>query len=186
MIDGDLKDSTKKENLEAMDRLFEEKESDNKQDMKRYRYYTDLYGNRYSWTTHKQEDGKFKGTIKKANHKRKGWLSFNVVKEKSFVKRKSAKSWCLKNMLKAREHQKIVLNARTKRKQDKIDAKPKLNKVQKLIQVQQKKIDHYKKLQSKADTKIKALTTRKKTYEKKINYHTKRIVKLNQKEIKNQ
>ena len=169
-----LPSEVEKDNLDAMDKLFSEKESMNKQDQDRYRYYEDLYGNEYRWTTHKQDDGKFKATILKS--KLSGnWLTYKTTKERSFVKRKTAKSWCLKHCQKAKKHQRVVLDARTQRKQQRLDAKPKLTSTQISIKIAEDKVKHYKKLQVKCDSKIKTLLTRKKTYLKKIKYHEKRI-----------
>jgi len=165
-----------KENLEAIDRLLAEQESTDKRNKSRYRYYADLYGNEYRWTTHPQEDGKFKAIILKV--KISGdWLGHTITKTRYFVKRKTAKAWCLKHYLKANAHQKIVLDARAERKQERLDAKPKYTKSEITIQESQKQIDHYNKLIAKADTKIKAANTRKKTYLKRIKYYQKRIEK---------
>ena len=162
-----------KDNLNAMDKLFSEKESMDKQDQDRYRYYEDLYDNEYRWTTHKQDDGKFKATTLKA--KTSGnWLRYTKTKERSFVKRKTAKSWCLKHCQKAKKHQRIVLDARTQRKQQRLDAKPKLTSTEVSIKNAKDKIQHYETLQVKCDKKIKTLQTRKKTYQKKIKYYNKR------------
>ena len=162
------------ENLEAMDKLFAEKESIDKQDQSRYRYYEDLYNNEYRWTTHKQNDGKFKATILKAKTSG-GWLRYTKTKERSFVKRKTTKAWCLKHCQKAKKHQRIILDARAQRKQQRLDAKPKLTATEVSIKNAEDKTQHYKKLQAKCDSKIKALLTRKKMYKKKIKYHEKRI-----------
>jgi len=166
-----------KENLEAMDRLLTEQESTDKRNQNRYRYYADLYGNEYCWTTHPQEDGngKFKATIMKARTS-SGWLRFKQTKKRYFVKRKTAKAWCLKHCLKANKHQKIVLDARADRKQQRLDAKPKYTKSEVSIQEAQKHITHYNTLVAKADTRIKRANTRKKTYLKRIKYYQKRIV----------
>jgi len=164
-----------KENLEAMDRLLTEQESTDKQNKNRYRYYEDLYGNEYRWTTHPQDDGKFLARVLKAKTSH-GWLSHHTTKSRHFVKRKTAKAWCLKYYLKANAHQKIVIDARAKKKQQRLDAKPKYTKSEISIQESQKHIAHYNKLVAKADTKIKAANTRKKTYLKRIKYYQKRIV----------
>lgn len=164
-----------KENLDAMNRLLAEQESTDKRNQSRYRYYADLYGNEYRWTTHPQEDGKFKVSIHKV--KTSGaWLRYTITKKRYFVKRKTAKAWCLKHYLKANEHQKIVLDARADRKQQRINAKPKYTKSEVAIQEAQKHIAHYNTLVAKADTRIKRANTRKKTYLKRIKYYQKRIV----------
>ena len=168
-----LPSEVEKDNLEAMDKLFSEKESLNKQDQNRYRYYEDLYGNEYRWTTHPQDDGKFKATILKAKTLG-GWLRYTKTKERSFIKRKTAKAWCLKHCQKAKKHQSVVLDARVKRKQQRLDAKPKLTSTQISIKNTKDKIKHYETLQAKCDKKIKTLETRKKTYLKKIKYYNKR------------
>lgn len=172
----DLKEY-EKENIDAMERLFAEKESIDTQDQDRYRYYADLYGNEYRWTTHKQEDGKFHATYLKLKVSR-NWHTLNVKKTKYFVKRSSAKAWCLKLVQKTNKHQKVVLDARAERKQQRLDAKPKLTLEQKAIKIAESKIQHYKKLQVKCSTKMKSLVTRQKTYHKRINYHKKRIEKF--------
>ncbi len=168
-------DEIEKDNLDAMNRLLAEQESTDKQNQSRYRYYGDLYGNEYRWTTHPQEDEKFKATILKVKTS-DGWLRFIKTKERYFVKRKTAKAWCLKHVRKANVHQKIVLDTRAKRKQQRLDAKPKYTKSEIAKQEAEKHITHYNKLVAKADTKIKAANTRKKTYLKRIKYYQKRIV----------
>ena len=163
--------------MDAMDRLFAEKESTDTQNQNRYRYYEDLYNNEYRWTTHKQEDGKFHATYLKAKTSH-GWLTFTTKKTRYFVKRSSAKAWCLKLVRKAKMHQKVVIDARAVRKQQRFDAKPKLTPTQKAIKIAESKIQHYKNLQNKCNKKLRSLHTRNKTYQKRINYHKKRIDKL--------
>ena len=170
------------ENTEAFNKLLDEKEHMDTADMKRYRYYEDLYNNQYRWYTHKQNDGKFKAVIVNAKIKH-GWLYYTTKKSRSFVRRRTAKSWCLKYYMKASEHQKIVIHKRAERKQARLDAKPKLTKNDKSRVYNEEKITHYEKLQAKCDTKIKTLTTRKKTYQKRIRYHKKRIEVLTKKEM---
>jgi len=164
------------ENLEAMDKLYAEKETMDEQDQNRYRYYEDLYNNQYRWSTHKQDDGKFTATYLKYYSSR-GWGHLKVMKVRSFVKRRTAKAWCLKQVRKAKAHQKIVLDARAKRKQQRRDAKPKYTKSETAIQESKKQIEHYNKLIAKADTKIKTANTRKRTYLKRIKYYQRRIEK---------
>lgn len=164
-----------KENLNAMDKLLAEKETLDKRNQSRYRYYEDLYGNEYRWSTHPQEDGRFKASVLKLKISH-DWIRHTTTKKRYFVKRKTAKAWCLKHCQKANTHQKIVLDARAERKQQRLDAKPKFTKSEISIQGSQKQIEHYNKLVAKADTKIKAATTRKKTYLKRIKYYQKRIV----------
>lgn len=178
MNTDDLKEF-EKENLDAMARLFAEKESIDEQDQDRYRYYQDAYNNEYRWTTHRQDDGKFHATYLKYSHSR-GWGKLKVKKVRFFVKRNSAKKWCLKRMLIAKEHQVEVIKRRFERKQARLDAKPKYTKEESGMIHAKKKIEHYRKLQAKAESKIKALKTRQRTYEKRINYHKKRVEKLNQ------
>jgi len=165
------------ENLEAMDKLFAEKESMDKQDQKRYRYYGDLYGNEYRWTTHKQDDGKFKATILKVSTSG-GWIRHTKTKERSFVKRRTAKSWCLKHCQKANQHQRVVLNARAERKQQRLDAKPKLTPAQISFKHAESKLQHFEKLKVKGNKKIKSLQTRNKNYQKRMGYYQKRMEKL--------
>ena len=172
----DLKEF-EKENLDAMEKLFAEKESIDEQDQNRYRYYQDAYNNEYRWTTHKQDDDKFHATFLKYSH-HKGWGKLKVKKVRLFVKRSSAKRWCLKRMLKAKEHQVEVIKRRFERKQARLDAKPKLTPTQKAIKIAESKIQHYTNLQMKCDKKIRSLHTRNKTYQKRINYNKKRIEKL--------
>jgi len=174
----DLKEF-EKENLDAMDRLFTEKQSTDTENQDRYRYYADLYGNEYRWTTHKQEDGKFHATYLKLKVSR-NWHTLNVKKTRYFAKRSSAKAWCGKLVRKAKEHQKIVLDMRAERKQQRLDAKPKLTPTQKVIKIAESKIQHYKNLQKKCDKKLRSLHTRNKTYQKRINYHKKRVEKFSQ------
>ena len=169
--------SIEEENLDAMDRLYAEKESTDRQNQDRYRYYEDLYNNQYRWTTHKQDDGKFHATYLKSKISH-GWLTFTTKKTRYFVKRSSAKAWCLKQLRKAKQHQKIVLDKRAERKQQRLDAKPKLTPTQKAIKIAGNKIQHYKNLQNKCNKKLRSLHTRNKTYQKRINYHKKRIEKL--------
>lgn len=168
-----------KENIDAMERLYSEKESTDTQNQDRYRYYQDLYNNEYRWTTHKQEDGKFHATFLKARKYRR-WTSFTNKKERYFVRRSSAKAWCLKMVQKAKKHQKVVIDARATRKQERLDAEPKLTPTQKAIKIAESKIQHYKDLQNKCNKKLRSLHTRNKTYQKRINYHKKRTEKLNQ------
>jgi len=138
---------------------------------KRYRYYEDLYGSQYRWTTHKQQDGKFHGTILKANHSG-GWLGFTTKKKRSFAKKKTAIAWCLKAYLKAKERQEKVFKARAVRKKLRLDLEPK--GVEKSLLIIGSKIKHYKQLQKKIDTKLKSLNTRRKNYGKKIKYYENR------------
>ena len=177
-----MPENIEKENTEAFNKLLDEKEHIDDVDLNRYRYYADLYGNEYRWYTHKQKDNKFKAIIKIVKTKG-GWLRFTTKKERSFIKRKTAKAWCLKYYMKAKEHQKIVLQGRADRKQARLDAKPKLSKNDKSRIYSEEKITHYEKLQAKCDTKIKTLTTRKKTYQKRIRYHKKRIETLAKQEM---
>jgi len=138
---------------------------------KRYRYYEDLYGNQYRWTTHKQGDGKFHATILKANHSH-GWLTYTTKKQRSFTKRKTGKAWCLKAYLKAKERQEKVFKERAERKKVRLDLKPK--GVEKSLLNVANKIKHFKQLQKKIDTKLKSLNTRRKNYGRKIRYYEKR------------
>ncbi len=175
-----MKSEIEKENMDAMNRLFAEKESLDERDQSRYRYYEDLYNNQYRWTTHKQEDGKFHASIEKVKTSH-GWIRFTTKKTRYFVKRSSAKAWCLNQVLKAKKHQKVVLDARAKRKQERLDSKPKLTPAQKAIKIAESKIQHYKKLQVKCNRKMRSLVTRNKTYQKRIKYHQKRIKELSSK-----
>lgn len=165
------------ENNKAFENLLDRKEREDKVDSTRYRYFEDSYNNQYRWTTHKQEDGKFHATI--LNYKSKNmWATYKKVKSRYFRKRKDAKSYCLKACRKATAHQDKVIRARYERKKERLDAKPVYSKDQLRVQEAKRKINNYKKLISKADTKMKTLTTRRKTYVKKIKVMQKRIDKV--------
>lgn len=140
---------------------------------RRYRYYEDLSGNQYRYTTHRQEDGKFHASIHRYYS---GKRFYKKTKERAFTKKKLAIAWCVKAYSKARERQEQVRNARAIRKKQRDDLKPKGKTKSKLIA--QNKIKHYKGLQKKIDRKIKSLTTRRKNYDKKIKYYQKRELLL--------
>ena len=150
---------------------------------KRHRYYEDLNLNQYSWTTHRQQDGKFHISFKKFVKGYRTYVgTYKVVKRRSFSKKKTAIAYCLKAYLKAKTRQQKVLEGRAKRKQLRLDLKPKLSSKQKSLQLAQDKRKHYEKLQKnlnkKIDKQIKTLKTRIRTYQKKINYYKKREVEL--------
>lgn len=157
------------------------KEDTTKPINKRYRYYEDLYGNEYRWNTHRQEDGKFKAWIVKAVKRKTIWIS-KTTKSRSFTKRKSAIAWCLKAYLKAKERQRKVLDDRSKRKQTRLDLKPKFTSKEKAFHHAQDKRKHYEMLQKNLNKKIakqiKTLKTRIRTYQNKVNYYKKREVVL--------
>jgi hypothetical protein len=165
----------KRDNLEAFDKMLSIKENRDEYLQKRENYYVDRYGHRYLWTTHRQDDGKFHCRIakrKKGKFKKTSYY-FTTTKKMSFVKRNTAKSWCLKNCNKACERQSEVLGRRAEAKEKRAEAKKAINTKNVIIE---KKIKHFKQLQAKADTKIKSLTTRKKTYQKKIKYYEKKLI----------
>lgn len=166
-----------KQNLDQFNQKLDEKEVLDSKDLLRYRYYADLYGNEYRWYTNKQDDGKFMARIYKISKHPyiKNAHRKELKQERRFAKRKTAKSWCLSNCLKARNHQRIVLENRKKRKQERQNAKPVATPQQKKIRHNNEKIKHYEDLIKKAETKIKSLRTRTKTYEKRIKYHKKQI-----------
>ena len=89
-----------------------------------------------------------------------------------------AKSWCLKHVRSARARQEIVLDARADRKQARLDAKPTYTKDELRVREAQDKIDNYNRLITRANTKLKIISTRKSTYEKKIRVMQKRIDKV--------
>ena len=155
------------DNIKAFERMLDEKESLEKQNKNHYRYFEDLYGNQYRWTIYKQDDDKFHAIIMKAV-RRDNWVTFRKSKERAFTKRKTAKNYCIKAYHKAKNHQKIVLDTRANRKQERLDAKPKFTKEELNKQKTEKDISHYNKMIAKTDTKIKSLTTRRKTYERRI------------------
>ncbi len=134
----------------------------------RYRFYEDLYNHQYRWSTERSDtDGKFVACIYKL--KSDGFYSrYTLSKEMRFNKRKTAKAWCNKNHAKAVARQRIVINDREKRKKERIALKPVYTKLELKQQKAQKDVERLKKNIARADTKMKTLTTRKKTYEKKV------------------
>ena len=144
----------------------------------RYRYYEDLYNNQYRWSTQKSEtDGKFVACLYKykGTHD-SGW--FTLIKERRFNQRKTAKAWCFKNSRKATEHQRVVLRARENRKEQRIALKPVFTKEELKLQRYEDFVERLKKNIARADTKMKTLTTRKKTYEKKIKTTLRQIERM--------
>jgi peptidoglycan hydrolase CwlO-like protein len=129
----------------------------------------------YKWTTHPQDDNKFHAWILKARHS-KGWLRYTTTKTRYFVKRKTAKAWCLKYYLKAQEHHKEVLARQEKRKADLEALKPQLTPKQKSLKRMEEKIWHFEKLSKKTQTKIKAHTTRLNNYQKKVKYYQRKLL----------
>jgi len=164
----------KRDNLEAFDKMLSIKENRDEYLQKRENYYVDRYGHRYLWTTHRQDDGKFHCRIakrKKGKFKKTSYY-FTTTKKMSFVKRNTAKSWCLKNCLKAQSRQDKVLAKRAEGVAQRKEAKKALNTKDVVIE---KKIDHLLLLVKKADRRIKSNETRKKTLEKKLKYYKKRL-----------
>jgi hypothetical protein len=162
-----------RENLEAFEKMLSIQENRKEQLQGRERCYVDSYGHRYLWTTHRQDDGKFHCRIakRKKNRFSKSFY-FTTTKEISFVKRNTAKSWCLKNCLKAQSRQDKVLAKRAESKAERAEVKKALNTKDVMIE---KKINHLLLLVKKADRRIKSNETRKKTLEKKLKYYKKRL-----------
>lgn len=173
----ELNETAKQENLNAFEKLLDQQVHKDKSDQSRYRYFQDLYNNQYRWTTHRQEDGKFHATMLKSKVSR-GWISFTTKKTKYFGRRKSAKSWCLKQYLRAKGHQDEVFARRAKRKEEREALKPKFTKEQLTSIDLHKKIEHYEQLSKRTMTKIKTNTTRLKKYEKRIKHCQKRLARI--------
>jgi len=149
----------------------------------KYRYYEDLYGNQYRWTTHKQSDGKFNAKILKLKSRdTRGNYSLITIKERHFKKKKSAIAWLLKACLKAKARQQKVLDDRVKRKQARLDLKPKFTAKEKSLQHAIDKRKHFVELQRNSNKRlakqIKLNKSRCRRYQKKINYYKKREVAL--------
>jgi len=162
-----------RENLEAFEKMLSIQEKRTEQLKGRQSYYSDSYGHRYLWTVHRQDDGKFHCRIaKRKMGYKKTHFYFTTTKSMSFVKRNTAKSWCLKNCLKAQSRQNKVLAKRAEAKAERAEAKKALNTKDVVIE---KKIDHLLLLVKKADRRIKSNETRKKTLEKKLKYYKKRL-----------
>ena len=140
-------------------------------------YYEDLYGNQYRWTTSPDENGKYIAKIYKLK-KDHGFHCFKLHKRIVFSKRRLVKAWCLKHVREAKTRQEKVLNDRLKRKQDRINAKPKYSRDEIKFQKTKKDIVRLETNIKRANTKIKTLATRKHTYEKKIKVNLRRIEKL--------
>jgi len=162
-----------KENLDAYNKLLDQKEIEDKGRLGNYRYYKDKIGNRYGWYTNKQKDGKFHAFIWNKRSRN--------TKRRIFAKRKTAKKWCHENFSKANNRQLDVIKARQKRKEEREALKPKLTPTQKAIKRYTDKIEHYNGLIKKCDVKIKSQTTRKKTYIKKWKYCLRQIEKIGDK-----
>jgi len=142
-----------------------------------YRYFADLNNNEYRWSIQTNDDGYYTCRLYKFKTNNM-WGSYTLVKSMQFRKRNMAKSWCLKLVRKARARQEIVLNARAERKQTRLDAKPTYTKDELRVREAQDKIDNYNRLITRANTKLKIISTRKSTYEKKIRVMQKRIDKV--------
>ena len=115
---------------------------------------------------------------------KKGWGSLKVVKQRSFAKKKTAISYCLKAYLKAVARQKIVQRGRAERKQVRLDLKPK--GIEKSRIEAKEKLDHFKKLswnvvkqrkdlEKKHKKQLRSLGTRMINYNKKVKYYRKRV-----------
>ena len=140
-------------------------------------YYEDLQSNQYRWSTISNDFGKYTAEIYKLKTS-KNWVRFDLYKTITFSKRRLAKAWCLKHVRKAKARQEMVFAGRAQRKQALIDAKPKYSKEDLKFQKAQKNIIRLKANIKRADTKLKTLTTRKHTYEKKIKENQRQIEKL--------
>lgn len=167
-----------------------------------YSYYEDLYNNQYRWSTKKEPDGKFHVWFYKLTVRKYARLSddyeLKLVKERSFNQRKKAKAYCYTACQKAKLKQRPIIDKRNKRNQEKYEerqknqAKAKENRKiakQKRLALQpkgeekakiqaKKKVEHYKALIKKADTKIKSLNTRKKNYKVRLKYYEKRVASM--------
>jgi len=153
----------------------------------KYRYYEDLNGNQYRWTTHKQSDGKFNAKILKLKKYGRNSHSLIPTKVRNFSKKKSAIAWLLKAYLKAKERQQKVLEGRAKRKQVRLDLKPK-GKEKSKIEAKEK-LAHFtelswnivrqrKDLEKKHKKQLRSLGTRMINYNKKVKYYRKRVDQL--------
>ena len=162
------------ENNSAFEKLLDERERLEQQDIRRYRYFEDLYNNEYRWTINRQEDDKFHAYIMKAKITG-GWLRYTKIKDRAFRKRKDAKSYCMNACIKAKEHQEQVLDRREQRKQERLASKPQFTKEELRIMDAKKKIKHYNTLIKRAETKIKSANTRIKTYKKRIRQQERRL-----------
>ena len=132
-----------------------------------YRYFEDLNNNEYRWSIQTNDDGYYSCGMYKYSSSN-GWARYRQTKSRLFRKRNMAKSWCLKHVRSARARQEIVLNSRAERKQVRLDAKPTYTKLELDIMKIRKDSKHIYNLTKKIDTKIRGLTTRKETYEKKL------------------
>jgi hypothetical protein len=166
-----------RENLQAFEKMLSVREDRNEELQTRRTGYRDLYGNQYLYTTHRQDDGKFHCLIKKKMKSRihKKYFVFRTVKSISFVKRKTANAWCLKKCHKAQERQRVVLARREEGKTLRKEAKKLINTKDVVIE---KKIKHLLLLVKKADKRIKANETRKKSYQKKVKYYNKKLMEV--------
>ena len=165
-----------RENLEAFEKMLDVKEDRDVYLQSRETYYSDYYGHKYLWTTHRQDDGKFHCRISKKSKSKydKKHFVFRTVKSISFVKKKTAITWCLKNCLKAQERQRKVLAKREEAKTIRKETKKALHTKDFVIE---KKINHLLSLVKKANRRIKSNETRKKSYEKKVKYYRKKLQK---------
>ncbi len=155
-----------------------------------YRFYRDLNGNQYRWYVQKQSDGKFHAEIIKV---RSGAKTITRISKK----KKNVIQWCKTNYRKANtkqipEHKLRNLKSKLKEKdlalarkllqeqkrELKESRKPKFTKEETNLLTSLKQKDHYVKLVKKCNTKIKSMTTRKKTYEKKIKHYTRKYEKI--------
>jgi len=133
-------------------------------------HWIDRNGNKYGYYVGRNEDQKFQARI----YNRKG----DLKKERIFSKRHMAKKWAYEKFRKANNHQAVVILDRQKRKEQREAEKPKLSKEEFGLLHAMKKKHHYEILEIKCNRKIKSLNTRKKTYQKRINYYNKIINKI--------
>ena len=163
--------------------------------MSGYKYYEDLVGNEYRWTTKRQPDGKFHITFLKFNSSN---YELKVVKERKFAKKKLAIAYCQQACNKAKIKQRPILQKRSERNAEKYKVKQKLHeealerrkeakekrdslkpKGREKAKIEAKaKKEHLIKLIKKTDTKLKSLATRRKKYIKKLKYYDKRLATM--------
>jgi len=158
-----------------------------------YRFYQDLNGNQYRWYVQKQPDGKFHAKIIKV---RSGAKTITRIS----TKKKNVIKWCKTNYRKENSKQIVEHRLRNEKsvikkiKQDEMkeqkrelkeSRKPKFTKEETKLLTSLKQKDHFGKLVKKCDKsiklhqlQIKSLTTRKKTYEKKIKHYTRKYEKI--------
>jgi chromosome segregation ATPase len=143
----------------------------------RYKYFEDLNNNQYRWTLDRDSNNYYLGVVYKYKSQN-NWGRWTSTKSRLFRKKKDAKAWCLKLVRRARGRQEVVLTDRAIRKEEREALKPILTKAQIKLAKFQKDIERLNANIKRADSKLKGLTTRKTTYEKKIKKNYKEIRKL--------